>query len=220
MARGSDVSNLPHPPVTPDEVARFVDLHAQGYSVRAIARECGRGYTTVSHHLNRMGCDVDRSQTAEATAARIRVINAQRLNRAEQLMSDIASLQERIWEPYIVVANSPEGPAKVLLDEPPLKEQADGYRAIQAMTRTVDDLIAAASGDTTTEDAKNVLMGIFDGLKAIVDTSPADPNDADHDYDITDDPNENKPTDDDDGMMWVDCDCADPDTCDCEDHDG
>lgn len=211
------MSNLPHAPVSAEEVGRFVDLHAQGYSVRAIARECGRGYTTVSHHLNRMGCDVDRSQTAEATAARVRVINEQRLDRAEQLMSDIASLQERVWDEYIVVANSPDGPAKVLLDEPPLKEQADGYRAIQAMARTVDELIAAASGDTATEDAKNVLMGIFEGLAAIIHDTPADPNDADHDYDITDDPDENKPTDD-DGMMWVDCDCDNPDTCDCEDH--
>lgn len=208
-------------PVTEDEVAHWLDLHAQGYSVRSIARECGRGYTTVGRHLNRMGCDTDRSQTAEATAARVRVVNARRLDRAEQLMEDMASLQERIWEPYVVVANGPDGPARVHLDEPPLKEQADGYRAIQAMARTVDELIAAASGDTGADAAKNLLTGIFDGLKAIADAAPADPDDRDHDYDIAHDPNERAGADvqDDDGMMWVDCDCTDLNACECEDVD-
>lgn len=215
---------LPRTPVTDSEIAHWLELHAQGHSVRAIAQQAGRAHGTISTYLNRAGADMNRSQTAEATAARVAIVNARRLAHAEDLLDDIDSIRHRIWNECVIVANGPDGPVKVHLDEPPLKEQADGLRSIGSLVKAIDELLADVGTNTTAAAAKSVITGIFDGLAAIIHDTPADPDDRDHDYNIADDPNENKRTDDDeedggdDDMMWVDCDCADPDTCDCEDY--
>ena len=218
--------NTPQSEPTAADKQAMLDLHAQGYSVREIGRRVGWNHATVGRHLNRMGADMDRSQTAEATAARVRKLNERRVALAEALFEDALSMRNRVWDEYVVVTNGPEGPDKVLLDEPPLKEQADGIKALHTTIDTIDRLLDGASNPEA-DAAKNVIMGIFDGLSKMFATDTdagVDPDDRDHDYDIADDPNENKRDDDegdDDGdTLWVDCGCDDPDTCDCEDFEG
>lgn len=174
--------------VSDDDRAGFLRLHEEGHPVRAIARQTGWSHATVSRHLTRMGADTDRAGTTEATTARIRVLNAQRLDRAEDLMRDIEDLRHRIWDRYDVVVSGPDGPATVHLDEPPLKEQADGFRAIEAMVRTINTLIDSI-GDDAADEGKSTINRLFASLTALVDSTGLgrDPQDQDHDYDIADD---------------------------------
>lgn len=212
--------NTPQSEPTAEDRQAMLDLHAQGYSVREIGRRVGWSHATVGRHLNRMGCDMDRSQTAEATAARVNRLNERRIELAEALFEDALSMRSRVWDEYVVVTSGPEGPAKVHLDEPPLKEQADGIKALHTTIDTIDRLLDGASNPEA-DAAKNVIMGIFTGLAEMLnsDDDSGDPDDHDHDYDIATDPNEQKdtgPADGEDDYVWVDCDCEDLDACECE----
>lgn len=170
------------------------DMHKRGYSTRAIAKEIGVSHSSVSRHLSRLGADTDRSQTAEATAARVRILQGRRIDLAEKLFEDAISMRERVWDSYEMVGNSPEGPVRTTLDEPPLKEQSDGVKSIESLISTVDKLMEGAASNNDVEDAKNVLMTIANGLaKAVQGDTGLGELDRDHDYDIREDPDQQVP---------------------------
>lgn len=176
--------------VTYEERAHMLQLHEDGLSYREISQILNRSTATISRYLQRMGADTQRAQTAEATAARMRKMQERRMDLAEKLLGDAESLRDRVWSEYVIVAQSPEGPVQTLLDEPPLREQADGYKAIASAINTVDTLLDGTGNDGAAE-AKNVLTNIFEGLAKMVNpTTGADERDNDHDYDIRLDPNE------------------------------
>lgn len=177
-------------PVSDEDKAKMLELYEDGHSVRSVARIMGRSTSTVSRHLHRMGADTDRSLTAEATAARVRKLQEKRLDIAEKLMDDVESMRDRTWSRYELVTPGPDGASVTVLDEPPLRDQSDGVRAIQSMVTTIDTLLEGTGTDNSGE-AKNVLMNIFEGLaKVITDGTGVDERDRDHDYDIAEDPDE------------------------------
>lgn len=199
-----------HPSPTDDDQLAMLELHKQGLSVRKIAKEIGWSFSTVSKYLSILGADTDRSLTAEATAARSRKLAERRIGLAEGLMDSAESMHERVWDEYEQVVTSPEGPKRIKTDEPPLREQADGIKAIDTYIGTIDRLLAGSTNPDT-DAAKNVVLGIFEGLGNIINTAGADAGlddgDKDHDYDIRTDPDQQvntapAPGEDVDGDEW------------------
>ena len=182
--------NTPQKRISNDDKLAMLTLREEGHSVRSIARILNFDPGTISRQLRKAGADTDRSQTAEATAARMAIINAKRLALAEALIEDAESMRERVWDKYQLVANSPAGPVTVNLDEPPLKEQSDGMKAVNVTIDTIDRLLDGAHIETK-DNAKNVLTDLVHGLaKFITHDVGLTIDDRDHDYDITTDPDE------------------------------
>ncbi|CAB1035766.1 hypothetical protein AY551_01365 [Corynebacterium diphtheriae bv. gravis] len=155
-------------PPTTDEINDMVKLHADGYSVRQIAKRKGWGVATVSKYLHKAGADIDRSKTHEATIARKRRLDELKLDLAEQLWDDIESLRDRIWEPYETYLGTGDGIAHVELDEPPLRDQHDGVSALQKLVKMVDDLTANIDTDSTTKESSDALTKLREGITKLV----------------------------------------------------
>jgi hypothetical protein len=87
-------------PVTDEERASVAELHAQGMSRAAIARELGRGPATIGRIADQLGLTWDRSATVAATAAKVADLAARRAQLAGLLLDDAFRLRERLWEAY------------------------------------------------------------------------------------------------------------------------
>lgn len=181
--------NKEHPRKTPEELENEVmRLYTQGRSKREIQNATGIGWGTVYDIIERNGPQFhDKNASRAAVQARLERIRQRRLTLAEDLTVDAERMRERVWGEYIVPMMGMDGVEEVRLAEPPLKDQADGMRAIESMIRTVDTIIASETVDETAE-AKDVINTIFAGLKELVesDPPPLDPRDHDHDYDTND----------------------------------
>lgn len=185
---------MPEP--TTDEVkAQVKKLYAQSYSYREIAREVGIGHSTVGRILREAGVDTDGSLTIEATRKRKAIMDAKRLQHAEILMEHLADVESRIWDEYDQYLTGPDGPAKVTLSEPPLKEQADGYKSIQMIVTTVDTLTEKIDTGDGAEGAKNLLRDLQSSLKEVVAMAgpDTDPKNYDSDYSVDTDPEQQEP---------------------------
>lgn len=168
------------------------DLHADGYSIREIAREVQFAPATVSRYLSKMGADTDRSQTAEATAARVRKLRERRVNLAEALMEDAFSIRHRVWDKYLMVVNTPEGVDTIDLPEPPLPEQGHGIKSLDITVATIDRLLSGVDNDES-EAAKSALDDIINGMNKLIEESGdagLGERDQDSDYNIHDDPDQ------------------------------
>lgn len=88
--------------LTDAERARILDLHAQGLSRNAIARETGRGAATVSRTLAAAGRTMDRSSTKQATEARQIDLAASRVELAQKMMQRAHTILDGLDGPYTV----------------------------------------------------------------------------------------------------------------------
>ncbi|MFG3349511.1 helix-turn-helix domain-containing protein [Streptomyces sp. NPDC048018] len=86
-------------PVTDEERARIRELHAQGLSRNAIARELDRSGRTISVQAAAMHLTFDRAATEAATAARKADLEEKRVILAEALTDDALRLTAQMWEP-------------------------------------------------------------------------------------------------------------------------
>lgn len=192
---------------------RIVELHDEGNSVRQIAKILTLSPSTVSIYLRKAGADTNRSATAEATAARLAIINAKKMVLAEQAMETAFIMHERITDEYDMPFTVEDGVEWVTLSEPLLKEQLDGARAVESLIKTVDTLTAKIA-DPGIHNAQNVLKNLVSGLVGLVNSdapnedSGLSPEDRDHEYDISTDPKEHPTINDDDD--YCDEDCNDP----------
>lgn len=181
---------------TPENIKETVlAMHDEDYSYREIAREVGVDHSTVGRIIRKANRPTNTAQTQEANAARKARMNQKRLDHAEMLMEQLNDMQSRIWDRYEVIVNSPDGAEHMTLSEPPLKEQADGYRAIQSIANTIDTLLDSTDTESTTQNAKNLLTDILTGFKAISDLNKdIDLGEGSYtsDYDINKDPEQNK----------------------------
>ncbi|MFV8381265.1 helix-turn-helix domain-containing protein [Corynebacterium hindlerae] len=169
-------------PVTAEDRAQIVEKYkGGGYSIRSLAAEVDRSPTTVRQVLHDADIQTWTGQCIEATEARKLRANQRRLAEAEQLLDDLALIRERLWDTYEIVVNGSDGAEVVILDEPPLREQADGYRAMSTMLttagRTIDDV-----SDNGTTAAKGMLTAMIDGLNRLFEQDP-DAGRGEHDQD-------------------------------------
>lgn len=86
-------------PVDPEVRARVLELHGQGHTRNAIAREADVSGYTVTKIVHAAGRTFDREETRAATAARRDDSRARRAQLASDLLDDAARLRAQLWQP-------------------------------------------------------------------------------------------------------------------------
>lgn len=159
-------------PVTEKERAQARKLAAEGVARNEIARRLKRSAATITKIIREAGQSFDRSQTAEATAARVEDMKARRLEIAELLLADVPKLHERLWSPHRYYERGPDAPIEMELPLPPLRDVRDGYGAIGLALRGHQDMMRESS-TATVENKRSVLGDLIAGLKAAYDADKA-----------------------------------------------
>ena len=178
--------------LTDEQKRQVLELYDQDYSYRQIARELGISHASVGTIIRASGRNTNSAATAEATRARMERLNAKRLAHAEMLTEQIDDMAHRIWNEYEIYLNGPDGAERIVMAEPPLKEQADGYKGMQAMVNMIDTLQASLNTDDDTETAKSLLTQLQAGFEQVVALAGPDndPLNYDSDYDVATDPDQ------------------------------
>ena len=128
---------MPTNRITEEQKRHIEALRKNGWTLREISHETGVSVATCSRHLNRRGIVGDTSRTVEAARARFEAAQTARYDLICDLFDDLENLRTRLNEPYDEWLNSPGGPIKVTLPEPPLSECA---RITEVMRRTVAEI--------------------------------------------------------------------------------
>lgn len=89
-------------PISDDDKAAILDLHAQGMSRNDIARQTGRGAATVTRVVHAAGLSFDRSATIHATRARQADLAEKRAQLELRYLERAAELLEQMDKPHIV----------------------------------------------------------------------------------------------------------------------
>jgi IS30 family transposase len=127
-------------PVSEAERERIRQLHGEGASVNAIAKQLRRSTATIHTHARSLGLSFDRSKVAAASAARRADAEVRRRELAENLLDDAQQFRQRIWGEFKQVQYVGKDGERVedVLSEPPPKEQLDYARAMQiVLTQTL-----------------------------------------------------------------------------------
>lgn len=171
--------------LTPDELDRIRDLHAQGMSSRAIAAELGRAFSAVSRHCRDMGLTFDTARTEQATEVRVVANRARRAELETRFLDEAANLLDQLHNPHLVYNFSKDNDfATAELDEPDVAAKATLIRAAGV---AVDKAVKLADTDKATAEAQvgksmvGALFGMFQA--ALPDDAPADPDDTTEDAD-------------------------------------
>lgn len=181
---------MPTNRITDDQKARIEKLRKDGWTLREISHETGVSVATCSRHLNRRGIVGDTSRTVEAARARFEAAQTARYDLICDLFVDLENLRTRLNEPYDEWVNSPEGPVKVTLPEPPLSECA---RIAEVMRKTVVEinrLEAEFLANNELDSAKSFLQNLQASLEsAVAQAGPDnDPLNYDGEYSVHTDP--------------------------------
>lgn len=155
-------------PVTQADHARVRELHEQGLSRNAIARDLDRSLSIVTKIARVEGLAFDREQTKAATAAKVADSRARRAEISSQLLDDVQRLRERAWSQYSYYEKTPTKPVRVTLDLPPLAEVRHAYSSIGvAIDRHVT--LERHDSDIGAEGARSVLGALAAGLMVAAD---------------------------------------------------
>lgn len=154
-------------PVTAADRDRVRELHAQGLSRAAIARDLDRPAVTIGRIADDLGLTWDRSATIAATKAKQLDAKARRAQLKLDLLADAERLRLRLWEPATVVLSTPKGPARVTLNLPPARDARDLMGAVQAAVRSHVDL-DRLDVSTGADDAKSMLGQLGEALQIAV----------------------------------------------------
>ncbi|MFF9199972.1 helix-turn-helix domain-containing protein [Streptomyces sp. NPDC014779] len=153
-------------PVTDEERARIRELHAQGYGRNAIARELGRGTRTISVEAAAMNLSFDRSQTEEATRARMADLAEKRSILADALTDDALRLSAQMWEPTVVFNFG--GKDNVYEEHPVAEPPPADKRALMAAATSAAAqslrLVPPADEDGS-EQVGSLLTSLYDKLR-------------------------------------------------------
>ena len=122
---------------TPQVDQQLTDLHAQGLTLTACAKELGRSTTAVSRRAKTLGLLWDRSQTKVATAANVADNKAKRAAIEAGLLDDVQRLRGQLFAPCKAFnfGGKDNTYNEVALDQPVF---ADQLRIMQAATTAVD----------------------------------------------------------------------------------
>lgn len=153
-------------PPTKAERARVAELHAQGLSRNAIARDLGRSYDLVNKLCQEAGLTFDRSQTAEATRVRQLDLKARRAVHAERLQEITERLTEQVFAPTKIFnfGGKDNTYREEHVDQPP---HADQLKIMQAVKLASDQSMRLEEFDSGrgVDAAKSLLSGLAEALK-------------------------------------------------------
>lgn len=154
--------------ITEAERARILELHGEGMSRNAIAREVGRSPGSVSNVVHAEGLSFERTaEVIQATQAKQLDNRGKRARLEELLLDDALRLREQLWEPTLVYnfGGKDNTYEEHHLDRPDFGGQ-------QAIMRTVgvaiDKAVKIAEVDSARQDAGPVvsLLGaLVDGFR-------------------------------------------------------
>ena len=140
-------------PFTAEERQQVRDLHAQGLSLREIARRLERSTRTVSKAAVDMGLAFDSRPTASATRAKQQDNRAARAQIIAWQYRRCLRLAERLdADTFQTVGNSQEGPVSVALDFVPAQDELHLSRAIGQYAKTAADLEKLDVGQDVASD--------------------------------------------------------------------
>jgi hypothetical protein len=116
-------------------------------SRNAIAKKYGVSHQTVTNIATAAGIKnpFDRSQTEAGTRAAAADMAARRTELAKLLLDDAFELRGRARSPYTYYERGVNGPVKVTLDLPPLRETREGYTALAIAVDKHHKLVALDS---------------------------------------------------------------------------
>jgi transposase-like protein len=145
-----------------------------------IAKEFGVAGSTVGKIAEDEGIvdAFDRTQVARASEAKQVDNRARRAELSALLLEDSFRLRERMWQPAETIL--PNG--QIITTELPVARDVRDFSAsVQANVKTHLDVDKHDVGDQGAEDAKSMLLGVAEGLKAmyaasLMDAVPADPD--------------------------------------------
>lgn len=154
-------------PLTPAERARILELHGQGLSRNAIAREVGRSPGTITTVVHDAGLGFERApEVAHATVAKQLDNRAKRAMLEELLLDDALALREQLWRPALVYnfGGKDNTYEQHMLDRPDFAGQAAIMRTVGV---AIDKAVRLADVDKATTgagEAKGILGNLADAL--------------------------------------------------------
>jgi hypothetical protein len=169
----------PHKPITDAEKDRIFALHGDGLSCAQIAKEIGRGKTTVANHAAKMGLNFDRHLVMEATQARIVDARARRAALVHRLLDEAEQLLDRLQKPYTVWRISNDGDLHTgKLELPDARDQRDlMLGAATAIDKSLR--LEQFDADPGINGAKSMLGALAAGLgQAYNELNPPAPDDG------------------------------------------
>lgn len=145
-----------------------------------IGREFGVSAATVGNIANEAGITdaFDRTLTARASEAKQVDNRVRRAELSALLLEDSFRLRDRMWQPAETIL--PNGQI-VTTELPVARDVRDFSASVQANVKTHLDVDKHDTGDQGADDAKSMLLGVAEGLKAmyaasLMDAAPADPD--------------------------------------------
>lgn len=118
-------------PITPEQRAQILALHAAGHSCQSIARETGLSAQTVSKYAREAGRSFDRAKTKAANAANSADFKRRRLEHAGRALDLAEYVLERFPAKYRRVVKGVNGAE--LVDVDPAPEDLRQYAAAYAL---------------------------------------------------------------------------------------
>lgn len=135
-------------------------------SIASLGRKYGVHGTTVKKILTAMGVDFAKAAEQRGAVAAALLGEAKetaalrRARMAELLLDDAFRLRERAWAPYSQVLGTKDGPVKVQLELPPIREQHDAYKAIDVALERSRRLIEQDSGEAAGDEVTRWLSSL------------------------------------------------------------
>ena len=153
-------------PVSDADYERVRELHAQGLSRNAIARETGRGQRTVSRLAAEMGLSFERAgTTAKATEAKKADAATRRAKLQLDALEAANKLMGQMFAPALVYnfGGKENDYNSTTLEEPPFGDKRAIAVAVQALASTALKL-AEYDKATGNEDEKSMLTDLRQAL--------------------------------------------------------
>jgi hypothetical protein len=160
---------MPRPrPVTEEDHRRVAELHAQGKTRNAIAKELGRSGKTISRIAAELGLSFERAgATAAATAAKIADGQARRARLQVEALDAAQRLLGQMFAPTKVFnfGGKENDYNEREHSEPPFRDKRDIATALKALADTALKL-AEYDKATGNEDEKSMLVDLREALMA------------------------------------------------------
>lgn len=162
------------PPLTDQERQQIVDLLGQGLTRNEIARRTARSASTVTKIANEHGETFDRSQTQNATRAKLIDLEAERAELMAELLADARRLRRQLWDPMVtkqaMVVGDGGGAAHVETIEIEFEEPgfADKQRIMTSVGIAVDKVLAISKHDVKADEGaeRSMLVQLVDSIRA------------------------------------------------------
>ncbi|QIK63849.1 helix-turn-helix domain-containing protein [Leucobacter viscericola] len=144
------------------------ELHAEELSLSAIARELGVAKSTISRWAKEDNLAFDRSQTADAVAAKSIDLAAGRQRLAEKMLAASEDMLDRIDEPYLVYnfGGKDNDYEEHELESAPVEVRRN---VITTAAITFDKLSRIVERDPDVSGAESAVRALQHGLAAVAD---------------------------------------------------